>query len=204
MRHATWRVTLSRLDPTSPWVLDTRELSRRPGSERTVTRTAPALSDLGIAVIGVPAGSEVDLDVRLESVMEGVLVTGTATVQLRGECARCLGPIEDTTTVDVQELYVYEAKHPDPDEEQETRSLTDDLLDLEPLIRDAVVLALPFSPLCSDDCPGLCPDCGVRLADEPDHAHDEPIDPRWAGLQALADGGVAEHTAGAEDDSGRG
>jgi uncharacterized protein len=193
---------LIKLDPTSPWVLDTRELSRRPGSERTVTRTAPAPRDLGIEVIGVPAGSEVDLDVRLEAVMEGVLVTGSASVQLRGECARCLDPIEDTTTVDVQELYVYEAKHPDADEDQETRQLVDDLLDLEPLIRDAVVLALPFSPLCSDECPGLCAECGARLADEPEHTHDAPIDPRWATLQGLT--GVAGEQSAHDEQAGRG
>lgn len=168
-----------------------------------MTRTAPAPTDLAIEVIGVPAGSEVDLDVRLEAVMEGVLVTGSASVQLRGECARCLDPIEDTTTVDVQELYVYEAKHPDADEEQETRQLVDDLLDLEPLIRDAVVLALPFSPLCGDDCPGLCAECGARLADEPDHTHDDaPIDPRWATLQGLA--GAAAEWPTPDDQAGRG
>jgi uncharacterized protein len=187
---------LTRLDPTSPLVIDTRELSRRPGSQRTVSRSEPAPADLGIEVLGVPEGSPVDLELRLEAVMEGVLLTGTATVQLTGECARCLGPIEDTTTVDLQELYVYDGTETDPDEDEETRRLVDDLLDLEPLIRDAVVLALPFSPLCSPDCPGLCAECGVRLADDPGHAHDEPIDPRWAALQSLTDGSPADGAAG--------
>ena len=69
----------------------------------------------------------------------------------------------------------------------EVSRLQDDLVDLEPLLRDAVVLALPFQPLCQDDCPGLCVECGARLADDPDHAHDEPVDPRWAALAALTE-----------------
>ena len=69
----------------------------------------------------------------------------------------------------------------------------DDLLDLEPLLRDAVVLALPFQPLCEDDCPGLCAECGARLADDPDHAHEAAIDPRWAGLAALQQDAAPEH-----------
>ena len=70
-------------------------------------------------------------------------------------------------------------------EDDEVSTLEGDLLDLEPLLRDAVVLALPFQPLCEDDCPGLCPECGVRLADDPEHSHEAPVDPRWAGLAAL-------------------
>ena len=69
---------------------------------------------------------------------------------------------------------------------QAVRRLEGDLLDLEPVLRDAVVLALPFQPLCRPDCLGLCPECGARLADDPDHTHDAPIDPRWAQLQQLA------------------
>ncbi len=119
--------------------------------------------------------------------MEGVLVTGTAHAALDGECARCLGPISEPLEVDFQELFVYDDVRDKgaPAEEDEISTLEDDLLDLEPLLRDAVVLALPFQPLCEDDCPGLCVDCGARLADDPDHAHEAPIDPRWAGLTAL-------------------
>jgi uncharacterized protein len=178
---------LSKLDPRAPLVLDTRELGRRPGSQREVSRTVPAPADLGIEVLGVPEGSPVELDLRLEAVMEGVLVTGTAHVGLEGECVRCLEPISDEVEVRFQELYVYDDKDVDPDEEIEVSTLQDDLLDLEPLLRDAVVLALPFQPLCQDDCPGLCPDCGARLADDPDHGHGEPVDPRWAALGALAE-----------------
>ncbi len=176
-------------------MLDTRELGRRPGSQREASLTAEAPAELGIEILGVPQGSPVELDLRLEAVMEGVLVTGTATAELEGECARCLEPIEDTITIDLQELFLYDdirdaAAGPDgssdDDEETGVRRTEDDLIDLEPVLRDAVVLALPFQPLCQDDCPGLCVECGARLADDPDHRHDEPVDPRWAALQDLA------------------
>jgi uncharacterized protein len=178
---------LSKLDPRAPLVLDTRELGRRPGSQREVSRTVPAPTDLGIEVLGVAEGSPVELDLRLEAVMEGVLVTGTARAGLEGECARCLEPISDEIEVRFQELFVYDDQDVDPDEELEVSMLQDDLVDLEPLLREAVVLALPFQPLCEDDCPGLCAECGARLRDDPDHAHDAPVDPRWAALAQLTE-----------------
>jgi uncharacterized protein len=181
------RVPLSKLDPRAPLVLDTRELGRRPGSQREVSRTVPAPADLGIEVLGVAEGSPVELDLRLEAVMEGVLVTGTARAGLEGECARCLEPVSDEVEVRFQELFVYDDRNVDPDEELEVSTLQDDLVDLEPLLRDAVVLALPFQPLCTEDCPGLCAECGARLADDPDHGHGEPVDPRWAALAALTE-----------------
>ena len=142
----------------------------------------PAPPDLGIEVLRVTEGSPVELDLRLEAVMEGVLVTGTAHASLDGECARCLEPISDDIEVRFQELFVYEDHALPEDEDDEVSLLQDDLVDLEPVLRDAVVLALPFQPLCKEDCPGLCPECGARLADDPDHAHDAAIDPRWAAL----------------------
>jgi len=119
--------------------------------------------------------------------MEGVLVTGTAQADLDGECARCLEPISEDFEVTFQELFVYDDRRgQEPSEEDdEVSKLEDDLLDLEPLLRDAVVLALPFQPLCEDDCPGLCAECGARLADDPDHAHEAAIDPRWTALTQL-------------------
>ena len=180
-------ISLSNLDPRAPLVLDTRELGRRPGSQRQVSRTVPAPADLGIDVLRVPEGSPVDLDLRLEAVMEGVLVTGTAQAGLEGECARCLAPVTDEVVAGFQELFVYaDQRHEVEDDlDDDVRRLEGDLLDLEPLLRDAVVLELPFQPLCRDDCPGLCAECGARLADDPDHAHEAAIDPRWASLAAL-------------------
>ena len=166
-------------------MLDTRELGRRPGSQREVSLTVPAPADLGIEVLRVTEGSPVELDLRLEAVMEGVLVTGTALASLDGECARCLEPISDDIEVRFQELFVYEDHALPEDEDIEVSMLQDDLVDLEPILRDAVVLALPFQPLCKEDCPGLCPECGARLADDPDHTHEEPVDPRWAALADL-------------------
>jgi len=120
--------------------------------------------------------------------MEGVLVTGTAQAVLDGECARCLEVLRDETVVDFQELFFYEERDAGAlDGDDDAGRLEGDLLDLEPVLRDTVVLTLPFQPLCRDDCPGLCAECGARLADEPDHQHDEALDPRWAALHGLAD-----------------
>lgn len=169
-------------DPRSGLVLDTRALGRRAGAMSTVVTTVEAPDDLGTAVIGVPAGSPVDLDLRLESVIEGVLVTGTARLEARGECVRCLGSVVVPLEVEVQELYVHPGHEEDDDE---VSRLEGDLVDLEPVLRDDVVLDLPFRPLCREDCPGLCPECGARLADDPDHGHEADLDPRWEALLRL-------------------
>lgn len=163
-------------------MIDTHELSRRAGSQREVSFIAPAPADLGIDVIGVPEGDPIQFDLRLESVIEGVLVTGTAAGRLVGECARCLVEIEDEFLADVQELYVYPESEAEPDE---ASRMEGDLIDLEPVLRDQVVLALPFQPLCTDDCPGLCPECGVRLVEVPGHRHEDGVDPRWSALTGL-------------------
>ena len=146
-------------------------------------RTAPAPGDWRVELIGVPAGADVHLRLRLESVMEGVLVSGDIEVPVTGSCARCLEPIEDSLSLDVQELYAYEGSTTEAtSEEDEVRRIDGDFLDLEPLLRDTVVLNLPLAPVCSEDCAGLCVECGQRLDDLPaDHTHDI-VDARWAGL----------------------
>jgi uncharacterized protein len=148
----------------------------------------------GLELVQVPAGTPVVIDARFESVMDGVLLTADVEVPVEAECGRCLDPLELAIRVPIQELFAYV---PDPDDE-DSLTLDGDQLDLEPVVRDAVVLALPFNPLCDPDCPGLCASCGVRLADaEPGHSHDE-VDPRWASLALLKDRGVilrAEHSA---------
>jgi uncharacterized protein len=176
------------LDPRAPLVLDTRELPRRPGAMRVVDRVVPAPADLGLALIGVPEGAKLALDLRMESVTEGVLVSGEVSGPVEGECGRCLRPVTDSVTVSIQELYAYEHSATDETtEEDEVGRLQGDLIDLEPAVRDAVVLALPSHPLCREDCPGLCPDCGVPWDELPaGHGHTQ-LDPRWAALAQLAE-----------------
>lgn len=169
--------------------MDVKDLGRSPGTMRALAEHVPAPQDLGNAIIGVREGSDMDLDLRLEAVHEGILVSGTVAVDVNGECGRCLDLIEYDLEVNLQELFIYadravsDADAGDDDEEQLT--VEDDVVDLEPALRDAVVTALPFQPVCREDCPGLCSQCGVRLADHPDHWH-EVLDPRWAALQGLA------------------
>jgi len=176
---------LHRLDPRSPLVLDTFELGRRPGTMRRLRLTVPAPADLGTEVIRVLPGSRLDLELRLEAVMEGVLASGTARGRAAGECVRCLDDLEQGVEAEFQELYTYPGRAPEGDDEDERYELDGDLLDVEPVLRDAVVLSLPFQPVCSPDCPGLCSECGARLADSPGHSH-QVVDPRWAALQHLA------------------
>jgi len=179
---------LSSLDPKLPLVLDTHALNRRPGSMLEKTLTVPAPDDLGGEMVGVPKDVDLELDLRFESVMEGVLVSGTAHLPLKGECARCLDDIASTMEVEFQELFVYvDSRRSGEEADEDEYRLDGDLLDLEPVLRDAVVLALPLSPLCREDCPGLCSECGERMADAgPDHRHDV-ADPRWAALQGLTE-----------------
>jgi uncharacterized protein len=160
---------------------------------RPVRRTAPAPPELGLELARVAPGAQLLLDLRMEAVVEGVLVSGTVTAPVTGECGRCLDPVTDEITVEVQELFAYPDSATDTSaDEDEVRRLTGDLLDLEPVVRDAIVLALPLSPLCGPDCRGLCPTCGTRWDDLPaDHSH-ETIDPRWAALTERFDASSTE------------
>jgi uncharacterized protein len=161
-------------DVRGPLVFDTRELG--PGSARTLNRLVPAPEHLGVELARIPAGAELALDLQFEGVAEGVLVTATVTGPLAGECARCLEPFTAPLKVRFQELFVRasEAAVDDLDGADSYRLEASGLLDLEPALRDAVVLELPLSPRCEDGCQGLCVECGVRLADaEPGHGHEQ-------------------------------
>ena len=170
----------------SPYLFSMRELVRRPGEQRKASTVFPAPAVLGTDVIGVLEGADVKLDASFESVSEGIWVHGTVTAEAVGECSRCLDEVRIDIAPDIQGLFVYpDAKAEDEDEDaQDVFEFDGDAIDLEELVRDAVVTELPFIPLCKPDCPGLCDQCGARLADDPGHAHDV-IDPRWSALTRL-------------------
>lgn len=150
----------------SPMTVDIARLGRRPGAMFELHDTVHSPARIGLELIAIDQGALLDLDLRVESVSEGVLVTGTVAAPTVGECARCLSPVRGTD---------------ETTEEDEVGRVVDETIDLEQPIIDAVGLELPFSPVCRPDCPGLCPQCGVPLASEPGHRH-EQIDPRWAKL----------------------
>lgn len=191
-------MTYKRLNHASPWVFDARPLGRRPGNMKPFRLSAPVTEAMGIEVIAVPKGADIDLDLRLESVSEGVLVSGTATGTADGECARCLRDLSIPVSAELRELYAYpDSTTAATTDDEEIPRLIDDLIDLEPLVRDEIVLTLPLAPLCREDCPGLCSECGERFDDlEQGHSH-EILDPRWADLAAkfgVPGGGPAART----------
>ena len=168
-----------------PLAVDITRLGRRPGAMVTLRKTVPSPSRIGLDMIAIEAGAPLDLDLQIQSVSEGVLVTGTVTAPTAGECSRCLTTLESHVQVRLTELFAYpDSTTEATTEEDEVGHIVDDTIDLEQAIRDAVGLELPFSPVCTPDCPGLCPDCGVSLAAEPGHHHDR-IDPRWAKLAGM-------------------
>jgi uncharacterized protein len=134
---------------------------------------------LGEGLVAVQAGEKVHVDVRLESVHEGILASVQVSAEAVGECSRCLTDITLPVDVEFQELFAYSS------DEAFDYEVHDDHVDLEPLIRDTVVLSLPFQPVCRPDCPGLDPETGERLADVPDREPTEIIDPRWSALVAF-------------------
>ena len=188
------------LDLRNPLVFDTRDLG--PGVARTLTRSVPAPEHMGVAMASVPAGAELDMEVQLEGVSEGVLVTATVTGPLAGECARCLEQFTSAIKVQFQELFVLPGEDRPADDADADDSYELDgsgLLDLAAALRDAVVLDLPLSPLCEPGCKGLCVECGIRLADaEPGHGH-EQRGAMWAALKDFrADQPAGEKTAGGQ------
>jgi uncharacterized protein len=168
----------------NPFAVPVFDLMHRPGETRERDLDVIVPEDFGSELIGVRKGAEMRINTRLESLHDGVLVSAEIDSIAAGECGRCLIDIELPVEVDIQELFAYSF------DEAFDYTVVDDHIDLEPLIRDAVVLSLPFQPVCQEDCLGLCPQCGVRLLDNPGHEHEEPIDPRWAALAGLE--GLAE------------
>lgn len=176
-------------DPRSPLVFDVSRLGRRPGAMQTIQQTIPCPSRIGLDLIAIQPGADLDLDLRMESVSEGVLVSGTVSAPTTGECSRCLGPVTGDVEITLTELFAYpDSLTESTTEDDEVGHVIDQTVDLEQPIVDAVGLALPFTPVCTQDCPGLCPQCGIALATaEPGHHH-EQIDPRWAKLAGMLPG----------------
>lgn len=172
------------LDARSELVFDVQELRRRAGTMKNIVRVVAAPGGLDNNVISVMEASPVRLELNLESVGEGILVSGVAMVSLQGECSRCLGPVFQKADIEIQELFVYPGI---ADDDEEASRVEDDKIDLEPVLRDAVMLTLPFTPVCRADCAGLCSRCGADLNQDPDHTHVEQFDPRWAGLTDWTD-----------------
>ena len=180
----------------NPFVLNTHDLPRRAGEMKEYQLDIPAHARIGIPLIAVPEGDLVELDIRLESVAQGVLASAEIYAVAHGECIRCLDPVEVVIDRKIQELYRYEPtnekgrkkRREDEDvdlEGEEELQMEGDLMDLEIPIIDAIILTLPVNPLCSDECLGLCPDCGEKWEKLPEgHAH-EVIDARWSGLDGL-------------------
>lgn len=177
----------------SPFVIDIARLGRRPGTMMPVRCQVASPSHIGLDLIAIPPGAQLALDLRLESVSEGVLVSGTVSAPTTGECVRCLAPVSGHVEVELTELFAYPDSATDATtDDDEYGRVVEDTVDVEQAVVDAVGLALPLSPLCRPDCPGLCPQCGVALAEaEPGHQH-EQIDPRWAKLAAMRERGEPE------------
>jgi len=159
-----------------PFDLPVYDLLHRPGQMRERALDVILDDEMATEVIGVREGARVRLDVRLESLHDGILVSGEVDTIATGECVRCLIDVELPIEVEFQEVFAYSV------DEAFDYTVHDDHVNLEPVVRDAVVLALPFQPVCRPDCPGLDPETGERLADFPDRKPREVLDPRWAAL----------------------
>ncbi|MCU1504995.1 MAG: hypothetical protein JWM12_4349 [Ilumatobacteraceae bacterium] len=164
---------------SSPLLINAAELLRRPGSERLV-ELQTTVGELGIEDDPrLEADAEVDVRLRLESLTDGIVIDGVVRAPWVGTCRRCLEPAAGIAESDVQELYQLVLTDP------EAFEIVGDQLDLRQMVREIVLLDAPATPLCRDDCAGLCPVCGVDrntvvCTCEPDRA-----DPRWDALSEL-------------------
>ncbi len=191
MLHRYHRAVKTRLN--GPFVVPVRDIVRRPGEMREHQFSVTLPEQWGEGIVSFESGSDVTVDVRVESVHEGILVSGTADAEYTGVCGRCLIDIAEPVEVEFQELFAY------PGEEETDFEVQDDHVDLETLVREAAVLSLPFQPVCQPDCPGLDPKTGERLTGSTRVEDDAPIDPRWSALRQIADQGSAAHSRDPEN-----
>jgi uncharacterized protein len=170
-------------------IVPVKKLGRLAGREEELTISLAAPSGLANEVIAVQPGQLVELEVLLEVLVEGVLVTGKVRAEATGECVRCLEQVVFPLEAIFQELFEFTGRVEGSDRSCRSyrgrRSyVVDDAIDLTVCVWDALVLALPFRPLCRDDCPGLCPECGVPMDALTGHGH-QRRDARWAVLEDL-------------------
>ena len=161
--------------------VDVRELLAHPGSSRRHELRRP-VEGIRLELAEMPEGAAVRGDLLLESVVEGILVSGPLRGPLTLTCARCLTEFEGGFELEVQELFVAPGREVGQDDYEVS---ADGVIDLEPLVRDNVLPALPFSPLHAADCQGLCERCGGNRNLGECTCTDEPVDARWAALDGL-------------------
>jgi DUF177 domain-containing protein len=166
------------MSPSSPFRIPVADLLKRSGASRAERVRAP-LPGLGSASAEVPLSEPVEVDITLERVSEGIVVRGTVHARWHAVCSRCLTAVAGEVATHVDELF---ERHPLAGE---TYLLDEDVVDLEPMVRDALVLDLPTMPLCRPDCAGLCAQCGIDHNVASCDCSTEELDPRWAALRSL-------------------
>ncbi|GAA3595007.1 YceD family protein [Klugiella xanthotipulae] len=166
--------------PISLYSENVRDLIHRPGEMRERDREFAVPEELGAGLLTVKAGENLRLDVRLESIHEGILASVSVKTVARGICGRCLKDLKQDVKVEFQELFAYSL------DEAYEYEVHGDYVDLEPPLRDAVVLSLPFQPVCQPECLGLDPVTGEEITEASGVSAEPDIDPRWAALTELA------------------
>jgi uncharacterized protein len=166
--------------------IDVHDLLGHPGASRRHD-VIGTVDGLATELVAVPDDAPIGGSLLLESVVEGILVSGSIAGAWRLRCARCLTEWNEPFSVEVRELFTgaeHTASDPDDDLDEDTYTLADDQIDLEQPIRDLVGVEMPFAPLCRPDCRGLCETCGGNrnLGECPGH---EVLDPRFAVLADL-------------------
>ena len=161
------------------FLVPVHEIMKRPGQMRELELDIELEEPMGTAVVAVPKGENVEIDLRLESVHEGILATGDVFCEAHTECSRCLDEMKLEVEVDFQELFAYSVQSDDE------LTVDGEHIDLMQVVTDSVVLSLPFQPVCSKNCLGLCMECGFRLAQDPDHRHESVVDPRFSALEGF-------------------
>jgi uncharacterized protein len=173
-------------EPSVDWLIDLHDMPHRTGDVKQVQRSIHVSDGWGTEMIQVDPDQPITLDLTVETVGEGVLVRGQVDFALTGRCARCLNEITDEDSADINQLYLWELSESTGDDDEDFGLIERDQINLEPEIRDAIILDLPLAPLCRDNCSGLCPRCGANLNDDPDHRHEDLVDERWAKLKELS------------------